>query len=662
MLTRPRQHISRIAAILAILATLSCNAHDSFAYQDDAGGAGGNSVANTAPGAGRGVAGGGYDTEITEPEVRTTVFNLEFARASEVVELMQRLYKWNEGDTTLVADPRTNMILYRGPDNEAFGQIEQILRILDTPGPAMDKKEEEPAADSESAGGGSPDKSKNRAAYYYQYYGGTNPPANAQPRWSYGSSTPAPRMSKAERQQDIEQKSNGYARSERNAGMFAGQYHEQVAADASPEDVEVARQEVVVSVNEAFDKRQELQKAQIAHFEARIAELRRAIETRERLRVQIVERRIHELLTLEQSEGSPPGNDSGGGIPAAGSKLESQSNAWHGETEVQLASIIHPKDGDRQAWIRNSRTGDLTVLKVGSEIELSGKPVEVIVINQDHIEVKREGRIQRWMLGRVPSLRPDIEERMSYDNLDPDQVKQTVDKLLGPGSVVLEVLPEDNLFLVKGAEQNVQKVTELLELLQQPPRPSADRRMPAPPLSVSDGVPTGWIKSPEEYFEALTDARQQVTRWKRQLIQKKQDSNTNLRSEETIQQELATLERRLELIEAGYKAQMRLLEIDLEHAHSQWHAAKRAIDSLTKLVEAGQAPTAQLRALESDMLKADADLERAKAMYDVYQRAGRPLFAPEDTDAETAQSTVDEPDTKADEARDDSQATGEGGR
>lgn len=141
------------------------------------------------------------------------------------------------------------------------------------------------------------------------------------------------------------------------------------------------------------------------------------------------------------------------------------------------------------------------------------------------------------------------------------------------------------------------------------------------------------MKSPAEFFESLRRAVQDVNNWQQHYNEARayQKANPNSGDTKTIDEarnELALHQHRLTLIQDSYKAQIRLLEIDLEQANAERDAAARATKAIKELVETGVAPVAQMREAEAAFLKADADLQRAKALYDVYRRAGEPLPEP----------------------------------
>lgn len=708
---------SRIVSTLAALTVLSFAGHQSLGYQDPAAPSDSGMPSDTTPGSASTAGGSGIPSatfvdepvteERVEPNVTTMAFHLKYADAVETAALIEKLHSVDRGsNVTLVPDPRTNVVLYRGPDNDRLREVEQLMQILDTPDARPEPKtggmpvghDTEANFDSGDGGGGAPPIPSGSFARWYYYRTGKPPGDGTAPAPTTGSDDtwgPVQKLrSDAELQQDIALQSNRYALAEMSAREFADRFRAKSQEQASAEDQAAARQDVVVSVNRAFDARQQLQQAQINRFEARITRLRRAIVNRERLKAQIVERRANDLISDDAGNkqdyperSGKPGNVNSvspeQGSAASNGDPRSTSNAASdatqatpsvprvgtSELQVILVSINSTSTGaGGQAWVLDQGSSTLAVLRPGSAFRLGSKLTQVIEIHRDFLEVRRDGELRRWLLGQnvlggrapgdvLPSAKsaktvvtipvpiPETVEQFPLNNIDPNEATQTIRGVLGQGGVSLELLPEQNVFIVKGAESDVRKVRALLGMLQRAQQPSTDNRLPGPPIRVSDGISTGgWLKSPEDYFEALTNARQQVQSWKSRLAEKLSGRSDDALSEARLQQQLATIERRLELIEGGYRAQIRLLQIDLEQAHDQRDAADRAIDSIRKLVEAGAAPSAQLRALESDMLKADGDLERAKALYEIYIRAGEPLPEPANTQPDPAAVGEDESD------------------
>lgn len=102
-------------------------------------------------------------------------------------------------------------------------------------------------------------------------------------------------------------------------------------------DVQSPRDRIRTAVAEAFDARRQLQQAELAELENRIARIKRALEIRDALRDTVIDQRTDELLEQIEEGGKSGQRD---GTPSSGAERPAYPGAKEGVTTVPAESDV----------------------------------------------------------------------------------------------------------------------------------------------------------------------------------------------------------------------------------------------------------------------------------------------------------------------------------
>ncbi|MCA9050497.1 MAG: PDZ domain-containing protein, partial [Planctomycetaceae bacterium] len=211
------------------------------------------------------------------------VFDLKFIQAEAAAKIVEQLYIDNPGGhdslaVRLTVNDRTNSLIVRG-DTAVIKEIEALLQRLDT-----DEPPRPPAA--------TPAESE----AVPQAFDGTNEALNGfdfRGVDSEDSKLFSFYIGLMRSNQSVEQLRKQYNDLEQQARELARKVHEPLP---SPSEGNRLKRELQSTVEQAFAVRQNLQRAELAEFLRRLNGIEQSIAIRERIREQIINRRVAELL------------------------------------------------------------------------------------------------------------------------------------------------------------------------------------------------------------------------------------------------------------------------------------------------------------------------------------------------------------------------------
>lgn len=233
------------------------------------------------------------------PGTAPGVYRIEHADAVELIQIIKELYRLDYRVGSLVADPRTNVILYRGHNENGFVEkLDALLRVLDVP--AVSRR-----APRAGSGGGASNRFPDDEV--------PAPGALSNQPDLYDTGTGVPGLPGGGRSSNdfllkeasaavngVQSLRQQYRRAEQRAAQLAKKRRLPANDETDlPRDNVPDTKAVIGAVTQAFDARQELQAAELVRFEARLNALRQTLDNRARLREQIIRRRVEDLLSAD---------------------------------------------------------------------------------------------------------------------------------------------------------------------------------------------------------------------------------------------------------------------------------------------------------------------------------------------------------------------------
>ncbi len=379
--------------------------------------------------------------------------------------------------------------------------------------------------------------------------------------------SPTPASGEAARPENLDATRNDLASKEAEARSAA----KVLSGEKDGEAAKQLRARLTGLVGEAFDLRQKLQRAEVALLQERVGIIETRLGQRETLRKEIIERRMEELLAEETSPAEPTGAALDAGRPgAAGSKT------------LQMQFRDAPM-GDVLRWLAAAR---------GMELRILDKLPE------------------KWTFNY-----------RSAGPVTPNEAQE----------ILLSVLVAKGYRLFE-TETDGKRVL-CLQAAPTPPTPVTYGSLQAQPVyqagQVSDRVrPALPLRSPEEFHRAAWDAGAQIANVKGgfdslRRRQKEMSETQYKQGLARLEDDLASAEQQLALVQAEYAAQLQLLTLDVRTSEAQLAAARETVQRLTKLYEQKAVPESELSEARLKQEQALAQLEQAKTLLDLYQKAGQ---------------------------------------
>jgi thiol-disulfide isomerase/thioredoxin len=224
-----------------------------------------------------------------KPKRKLTVFKIEHADAMAVSAILDELFD----EFSIVVDERTSRLFVRFDDEEAIEELSEVLRLLD-----QSKKDDEKKTDGPAAG------QPGRLNTINLPPGGTQLDVQAI-------------YKQLESEVDAEYVAEvraGATQAEAESLAKAGWIRSQLKEADDPDRRAEFRRQLRNLVETSFMGRLSLQKSELALLRNKLAGIESQIQSREKLRERIIDRRVEELLDPELHWESPPGLPTAGGV------------------------------------------------------------------------------------------------------------------------------------------------------------------------------------------------------------------------------------------------------------------------------------------------------------------------------------------------------------
>ncbi|MEZ6126283.1 MAG: secretin N-terminal domain-containing protein, partial [Planctomycetaceae bacterium] len=213
----------------------------------------------------------------------TRVFDLKFIQAEAAAKIIEQLYIDNPGGhdslaVRLTVNDRTNSLIVRG-DTAVIAEIEALLRKLDT----NDAPHDVAATPAEGEAVPQAFDATNKSLNGFDFRGVDSEDSKL---FSFY-------IGLMRNNQSVEQLRKQYSDLEQQARQLTQKVHEPLP---SPAEGSRLKRQLQSTVEQAFAVRQNLQRAELAEFLRRLNGIEQSIAIRERIRDQIIKRRVSELL------------------------------------------------------------------------------------------------------------------------------------------------------------------------------------------------------------------------------------------------------------------------------------------------------------------------------------------------------------------------------
>ena len=222
-----------------------------------------------------------------------TVFYLKHTKAQSVSAILSQLFR----DFTPVVDHRLNAIIVRSDSQENLDKLEAVLKLLDQP-IRPDQAKQPNQADR--------DRKPTPEDFMRALRGGTGPSAPKKPPVVPRQLSPEDLLralrggagTTARQQPDTLREK--YNELEQQAAQTAEEYRDLPnKATRARTGAAALKKQLAETVEQAFEARQELQRAELAALRQRLVRIEGQIAARERIKDEIIDRRIEDLLNPE---------------------------------------------------------------------------------------------------------------------------------------------------------------------------------------------------------------------------------------------------------------------------------------------------------------------------------------------------------------------------
>jgi len=423
-----------------------------------------------------------------------------------------------------------------------------------------------------------------------------------------------------------------YDQLERQATRLADQYRDLARkATRTPGDVEALKRRLTDMVNQAFESRQKLQRAELAQLRGRFARIERQIATRDRIKDAIIARRVEKLL--DPNLAWQPASASGSAKqPARGERYQStpfppQVRATP-QVQIDLILFEATESVAKQlgAPFRAGLSG--TVESDAAPDDFHEKLQGVARDGEAKIVAKR---VMVTVLGRPVSVA--LPGPTSFLRVSITCAADGPDTL---GVEIVGLAPAVDAASTAGMPSVSPRAA--IELSYQQPTivgpfecPTKGRRMflcltldrvVSPPPSFPFGQQPGTsrakpakqqettiLRSAEEFARQLNEAKAEVERMTQ--LQRKDGANAAA---------VESARRRLAILQEEYSTQMHLLHIELKKAEAAAAPLIRALKTTNKLYKADAISELEMLRGQRDANMAELDIERVTTLLDLYRK------------------------------------------
>ena len=306
------------------------------------------------------------------------VFNLKSADADSVASTFKQLFR---DELTVISHQTENALIVRGPAH-LLAEVQRLLEQLDKTPPVGSEATTPDNIDSDSS----------------DRYGNANGNLGAKANTLSATFT------------DIESLRQAYASNERAAHQTAAQLR-----DLHPRVDTMLRQKLHSQVAESFRIRHDLHRAELTMMQENLEQTRETIATRDRIKDEIIDRRVADLLnpalrwksdTAASGEDKAPVSSTRRAVPNQEALTDSVPN--HLES---LLKPLWPLQRERQQLLGEITELDLAVVELQQPEEI---PDDATPETRQRLEAKK-----RTIAQRIDGLRQEIELlRGEVDNID----------------------------------------------------------------------------------------------------------------------------------------------------------------------------------------------------------------------------------------------------
>lgn len=299
----------------------------------------------------------------------TNIFRLQFADASVIAQGVSQLFGKDFG---IVADARTNSVIVRG-DESQLKEMEVLVEMVDTPQP---KRLTEPPAGATESNANVQQTGKVRQNYSTFY-------------------VDVPSVAPSETRIQIRELDRQTSKAAESLRWFLNGLKEPAEDDGK------RKAELRKVVRKTFLARQELQRAELAEFAARLKRIQQSIEMRDRIADKIIDRRVEELLdpnlTWDHNVGAG-----------------SQKTVVRNRSINQLQSLGQ-RATQQEATASSSPQAAVTRLSTGTVIlRNAGEFRELLTTHAQQVGLAKQ-RVELWIAKRDQAVDPkDIARAKAY--------------------------------------------------------------------------------------------------------------------------------------------------------------------------------------------------------------------------------------------------------
>ena len=240
------------------------------------------------------------------------VFKLAHISAKDAEKLITQLFAPHQ--LTLAADERSNQLFVRDDNPEMLKQVEAILLKLDEPAKGQPEGMMGNSASSFNplgVTGPGPGVRSSASGSMAGMMSGTSSAGGRGGRYQSEAMGYMRMFSGMSSRQliGVEQAKSEYRVAEERAAQLAVQVQQQSKSNPKDPQLSNLRKQLEDMVADAFAKRQQLHRVELAELEQRVQKVQASLEAREKIRKQIIDRRVEELLNPNVNWDSATGSD-----------------------------------------------------------------------------------------------------------------------------------------------------------------------------------------------------------------------------------------------------------------------------------------------------------------------------------------------------------------
>lgn len=390
------------------------------------------------------------------------------------------------------------------------------------------------------------------------------------------------------------------------------------APEAHKLRIEELTQKLRRAVADAFGARQQLQQAEAAQLQERIASIRKDLQTRQKLSDQIIDRRVQDLLNPDLQWDSRRGPGGAGSRTSQSPDATSVLEPAGGEDATTGATANVPtgaqrayRDKLRERWkevdelYRNGRLPFTDLLDAERDL------AHAELAASTNLDERRASRQEH--VNRLREIKAVVDAKFQ-EGLEPNHPKLAVDAAL----------------LWAESELTAETSTERIEpATQRSTNSAASIPIPSSPLALTigrAGEPTTF-RSAEE-FRSQLQSLENALRLAEETGVSKIGGQTAEQMAKAKQRVVEARRRDLAFLREEYAAQLRLLELELQDAQLALDSAAQQVADAKKLFEKGIETKDSLLARERAVQEAKLRINRATTLLDLYRKADEKAETP----------------------------------